>query len=199
MWLKSILRPSSHYRLSRKPIMLIAVHRVWAGIMSSKMKLKRCQKSASLRISRIKISMPTNANAVEIPILKNVLICGNNKLASKIPNAALWVVPIIDGSTKRFFSTTCMVIPATATDAPVNTIANVRGRRLVINSCRLLSRPCQIFAHEKSEIPMDTLTSTKPSILINANRLMEKGDNDKGCNDLSNMGLIRGIYADSRL
>ncbi len=136
-------------------------------------------------IRRINSTMPTIAHKVAINILQNRLLEGKYKPTKSKPSPALWVAPTIEGSTKRFFNTTCRIIPATAREAPVKIMASVRGRRLTSNSCRSLLTDCWVNAchspcHEKSATPTDKLTKIKAINSSTLKMLSNIGDSKIG-------------------
>ncbi len=92
--------------------------------------------------------MPANAAAAATDIFTISVAAGNSKAISKSPSEALWVAPTIEGSIKRFFIKICKIMPATAIEAPVSTMANVRGSRLVSSSCHSSGMAKQIAPAE---------------------------------------------------
>lgn len=68
----------------------------------------------------------------------------------------------------------CIIIPATAIDEPVSTIANVRGRRLMNMTC-WLSDSENTSDQRKSATPTDRLTANNTAYSRRFTRLREKG------------------------
>ena|GEM_PF-5565928 len=99
-----------------------------------------CAEGGKRRDKAINNSIPANAAAAATLIFTNNAAEGANNAISSSPNAADWLAPTIEGSTNLFFSKICIIIPATAIDAPTNTMANVRGRRLIISTWLLSFR-----------------------------------------------------------
>ena len=96
-----------------------------------------CAVGGRREINAINSSIPAIAAAAPTDILNSGATDGANSIISSKAKAALWLAPTIEGSTKRFFIRICIIMPATASDAPLNTTANVRGRRLISINCIL--------------------------------------------------------------
>ena len=101
--------------------------------------------------------MPVSAAAAATAIFPISAAAGKNSDISSRPSAALWLAPTIEGSTKRLRIRICIIIPATAIDAPVNTRADVRGRRLTSMS-RMSSDSERTCRQLKSATPTERLT-----------------------------------------
>ena len=113
--------------------------------------------------------MPASAVTAAADIPTSCGAAGKYSDISSMPSAALWLAPTIDGSTKRFFSRICIIIPATAIEAPVSTTAKVRGRRLIIISC-ISSDSENRRLHWKSATPTDRLAANSSGIASSSGR-----------------------------
>ena len=118
-------------------------------------------------------SIPAIAAAAPTDILNSGATDGANSIISSKAKAALWLAPTIEGSTKRFFIRICIIMPATASEAPLNTTANVRGRRLISINC-ILSAEEKIRDQWNSATPTDKLNANSGS---NINRLARLNTN----------------------
>ena len=124
-----------------------------------------CAVGGSLRTSIINSSMPSSAATAATDIFASRGAAGSSSAISSSAKVALWLAPTMEGSTKRFFSRICIIMPATPMDAPVSTMANVRGRRLVIMTWVLSFRlPEKSFAQENSATPTDRLTANRTRV-----------------------------------
>ena len=99
-----------------------------------------CADGGNRRDNAINSSIPSNAAAAATLILTNNAAAGANNAISSKPNAADWLAPTIDGSTNLFFNKICIIVPATAIEAPSNTMAKVRGKRLMMSTWLLSFR-----------------------------------------------------------
>ena len=99
-----------------------------------------CADGGKRRDNAINASIPNNAATAATLIFSNNAAEGANNAISSKPSAADWLAPTIEGSTNRFFNKICIIVPATAIDAPTNTMAKVRGRRLMISKWLLSFR-----------------------------------------------------------
>ena len=117
-----------------------------------------CAVGGRRRISSINSNIPAIAAAAATDILVISAAAGKNKAIISKPKAALWLAPTIDGSTKRLRIRICIIMPATASEAPVSTMAKVRGRRLVSINC-ISSEKCSSLDQLKSATPMERLAA----------------------------------------
>ena len=121
-----------------------------------------CAVGGRRRISSIKTNIPISAETAATDIFASSGAAGSSRVINSKPKAALWLAPTIDGSTKRLRIKICIIMPATAIDAPVSTIANVRGRRLMNMTC-WLSDSENRADHLNSATPTDRLTTNNIS------------------------------------
>src|SRR5699024_2409993 len=89
----------------------------------------RCRKAKN-------ISVPTSEKTMAT-IIRNINDgCGTTTYVRISPRPAHSIVPVVDGSTNRFWVINCMISPATAIDAPDRISEIVRGTRVTKNMSR---------------------------------------------------------------
>ena len=76
-----------------------------------------------------KTMVPMNAAMTAAVIFTRIDDCGATIMTSSRPRPAHSVVPVVVGSTKRFWVMSCMTRPHMAIAAPASTRAMVRGTR----------------------------------------------------------------------
>ncbi|MDQ1175142.1 hypothetical protein QE430_003449 [Microbacterium testaceum] len=89
--------------------------------------------------SEIRCRMPMNTMvptkaAIEAATMRTHRgAAGTSNTVTSSPSAAHSVVPVVDGSTKRFWVSSCIIRPDTAMAQPARTSATVRGTREMKN------------------------------------------------------------------
>ena len=96
------------------------------GTVSEALSETRCR-------NRKKTIVPMKAKMMDTPILASRLALGKSTSMVSRPSPAHSVVPVVVGSTKRFWVSSCMTNPLMAMAAPASTSAMVRGMRVMAN------------------------------------------------------------------
>lgn len=87
---------------------------------------------------------------------------GNTISVTNRPRPAHSVVPVVVGSTKRFWVSSCMMSPHIAIAAPASTSAIVRGTRVMPNISPPSSAPNTSYCPTNSEATSSAPTTTMP-------------------------------------
>ena len=85
--------------------------------------------------------VPTNENTIATVIRVMRSAWGLTTITRTRPRPAHSVVPVVEGSTKRFWVMSCMISPDIAIAAPARTSAIVRGTRVIANISAPSSAP----------------------------------------------------------
>ncbi len=85
------------------------------------------------RIAR-KIPVPISAVIEATTIFRAIGAPGASNVMTRIPRLADSTVPAVVGETNRFRDSICIIMPTIPVDAPMRTMAIVRGIRLTSNT-----------------------------------------------------------------
>ena len=96
------------------------------GTVSEALSEMRCK-------NRKKIMVPMKAKTIATLILASRVAVGKKTSMASRPRPAHSVVPVVVGSTKRFWVSSCITNPLMAMAAPASTSAMVRGMRVTAN------------------------------------------------------------------
>ena len=83
-------------------------------------------------------TVPAIANKLATTIFIITLAPGASTIITNNPKLADWVVPTREGSTNRFWVSSCIIKPATLMALPAKSKATVLGTRLTKKICRIL-------------------------------------------------------------
>ena len=119
----------------------------------------------TLRMNRKKTMVPMKAAVTAPDILAKRLAAGNSHITRISPRAAHSVVPVVVGSTNRFWVSSCMMIPHIAIDAPARTSATVRGTRVMLN----IQKPSSV---KTSNCPTSSERTSSPTVMAAARKNM---------------------------
>ncbi len=90
-------------------------------------------RSVTRRRNRKNTIVPTKEKTIATPIFVSSPADGTSTITRIRPSPAHSVVPVVDGSTKRFCVISCMIRPDIDIAAPARTSAMVRGMRVMAN------------------------------------------------------------------
>ena len=133
------------------------------GTMSEERRVTRRRK-------RKKTMVPIKAKATEPTMRTRMVEPGKRTIVKSRPRPAHSVVPVVDGSVKRFCVSSCITRPLMAMAAPASTSAMVRGTRVVINMSK--PSPCEnrSYSPVASEASRSASTPMPPSTSFQSHR-----------------------------
>ncbi len=118
--------------------------------------------STTRRRNRKKIMVPTKAAATAPTIRTMSGASGKRSMTTSRPSPAHSVVPVVVGSTNRFWVSICMTSPHIAIPAPASTSATVRGARVMRNISPPSGAPHTSYTPTMSEAATRTMTTASP-------------------------------------
>ena len=126
----------------------------------------REERSVTRRRNAKNTMVPTNAATIA-PIIRALNpASGARIIMSSNPSPAHSVVPVVVGSTNRFWVSNCMTSPDMAIAAPARTRATVRG-------IRVRPRNCSPWASERSATPVTRESPSSPRTTSRASQYFQ--------------------------